>query len=584
MENHYDNRREARIRQRLQGEEKEGGNAAGFNAAMESAAHGDRLGRFNARQGHGYAAEQVNDLIDKLSGKDARILGDDNAKNGPDRMVDGQLIQTKYCANAQATVDAAFRNGKYRYLDAQGKPMQLEVPSDQYQASIRCMEKKIAEGQVAGVDDPSAARKFVRKGNVDYKTACNIARAGTVESLSFDAAHGMVVARSSMGISAILSFAKAIWAGEDVEKAVDIAMYNGLQMGGMAFAASMLTSQLTRTGLNHALLNPSIGVVRLLPSSVRKSLLDSMHKGAAVYGGAATKDLAKLLRSNAIAAGAMLLAMSAGDITNCFRGRISAKQLFKNMTNLAGGIGGGYLGTFLVQGVASAASGGAATAIVLGAGIVGGTLGTAATSKVTNHFVEEDAREMVRILDERLIPLAQQYLLSQEELDLVVEDLNVALGGGKKKGIGGEKLLEMYASSDRAQFADTLLTEHIENIVRWRVHVRLPKPEQFMEGMGRVLTSAAGGQRGQNSCAQKEWKPVEMGRRLLGREVSERAANKAWYVTKQMNIISAQQGESLAQMAAEEKEFAAKQHLHDEKIAAYRAELKKFGEENEDGK
>ena len=68
MENHYDNRREASIRQRLQGEEKEGGNAAGFNAAMESAAHGDRLGRFNARQGHGYAAEQVNDLIDKLSG------------------------------------------------------------------------------------------------------------------------------------------------------------------------------------------------------------------------------------------------------------------------------------------------------------------------------------------------------------------------------------------------------------------------------------------------------------------------------------------------------------------------------------
>ena len=36
MENHYDNRREARIRQRLQGEEKEGGNAAGFNAAMGS--------------------------------------------------------------------------------------------------------------------------------------------------------------------------------------------------------------------------------------------------------------------------------------------------------------------------------------------------------------------------------------------------------------------------------------------------------------------------------------------------------------------------------------------------------------------
>ena len=48
-------------------------------------------------------------------------------------MVDGILIQTKYCSTATNSVNAAFdSNGNYRYYDAKGKPMQLEVPADQY--------------------------------------------------------------------------------------------------------------------------------------------------------------------------------------------------------------------------------------------------------------------------------------------------------------------------------------------------------------------------------------------------------------------------------------------------------------------
>ena len=33
--------------------------------------------------------------MNTINGRNAEILGDDNAKNGPDRIVDGQLIQTK---------------------------------------------------------------------------------------------------------------------------------------------------------------------------------------------------------------------------------------------------------------------------------------------------------------------------------------------------------------------------------------------------------------------------------------------------------------------------------------------------------
>lgn len=212
--------------------------AGEFTGTVESAAHTEQLLRFNAHQGHGFAAEQANDLLDTLHGSDATILGNDNAKNGADRMVDGLLIQTKYCQTAQASVDAAFNQQTklYRYIDKNGVPMQLEVPSDQYDAAIQIMRKKIAAGQVPGVTDPNDAVNLVRKGNVTYQTACNIAKAGTVDSLTFDAAHGSVVAVSTFGISALITFAHSLWSGKNVEDAIDASMYVGLKMGARLFS------------------------------------------------------------------------------------------------------------------------------------------------------------------------------------------------------------------------------------------------------------------------------------------------------------------------------------------------------------
>lgn len=241
-----------------------------LDSSLESAAHADRLNRLHATQGHGYAAEQVNDGIDTLFGRDARILGDDNAKNGADRMVDGKFIQTKYCQDARTSVNAGFENGgqgSYRYLDKNGNPMQLEVPSDQYDEAVRCMEQKIKEGKVPGVSDPKRAKDLIRKGHVTYAQAKEIAKAGTIESLTFDAAHGVVIGASALGISATITFAQAIWNGESVEKAVDQALIAGLQAGGAGFLIAVGTAQMARTGVNQVLMTPSIALVKGVTAS-----------------------------------------------------------------------------------------------------------------------------------------------------------------------------------------------------------------------------------------------------------------------------------------------------------------------------
>lgn len=42
--------------------------------------------KFGAERGHGFAAERVNHLHDKLMGKDALLVGDDNIKNGAENL------------------------------------------------------------------------------------------------------------------------------------------------------------------------------------------------------------------------------------------------------------------------------------------------------------------------------------------------------------------------------------------------------------------------------------------------------------------------------------------------------------------
>lgn len=545
---------------------------------LENATHNDKLTKFNARQGHGYAAEPANDMLDKLHGKNSIIVGDNNAKNGPDRMVDGQLIQTKYCQTAAESVNAAFRNGVYRYYDANGTPMQLEVPNDQYVDAVKTMQKRISEGKVPGITDPAQAKNLIRQGNIDYKTACNIAKAGNIDSLLFDASHGAVIAANALGISATITFAKAIWDGESPEKAIDMAVFNGLKFGGVAFVSSVISAQVTRTSINRSLRPFSVTVVNKLPIGVRKELVAIMKSGAKIYGGAATNNLAKLLRSNIITEAVMVLVMSAGDINNYFKGKISGKQLFKVMATLGAGLTGGglgyYCGAVIGSGVATiffgpgAAEIGAEVGSAVGS-MAGGVAAGSGANKALNEFIEDDAVEMVRIINRRFIPLAQEYLLNEEETDLVLEDL--------KKELEQGSLLDMFASSDREYFADNMLRRIIDKrIILQRPAISIPSDKEYYEGMLRVIAMAGRNEDLQKYFTKKKIDPQQIAKQLMPeKDISDRSAKNAWYSTKNMNAVLTQQEMSLQSMLYNEKSYR-------EKSEENRIELEKLKKEVKD--
>lgn len=53
---------------------------------MNAAAQQTQMDKFQAAQGHGYAAEQANNLHDILTGKDAKTWAAITPRMGPDRM------------------------------------------------------------------------------------------------------------------------------------------------------------------------------------------------------------------------------------------------------------------------------------------------------------------------------------------------------------------------------------------------------------------------------------------------------------------------------------------------------------------
>ena len=519
-----------------------------YYSQNETIAHNDKLLRFNGRQGHGYAAEQGNNLYDTINGRNAEILGDDNAKNGPDRMVDGQLIQTKYCQNANASVNSGFKNGKYRYLDSNGNPMQLEVPSDQYDEAIRIMEEKIRKGQVPGCKNPKDASKIIRKGNITLKQAINIAKAGTVESLVFDAAHGAVIGLSAAGISSTIILARALWNGEDLDTALDIAMYSGIQAGGIAFVTSVVSSQITKIGVSNLLIKPSNELVKLLPSTVRKQLLAAIRDGAPIYGAAASKNLAKLLRGNFITQVVTVLVLSSSDIFHYAQGKISGKQLFKEVTTLVSGlIGGGVVGVLLAPL--------GPVGVIIGS-IIGTGLSSEAMRRLLNQFIEDDAIKLIEIVNNRFAILANEYLLSKSELDLAVEVLRGCLVHSK--------LLEMYASEDRMRFADELVEKCITSVIVWRTNILIPDQVSLTKSISRVLMETENRNFSIDLIAKSN--PQEIAKKILNRDVSKVAAMKGIYVATQSNIIRNQKELMLYKIQNRRKTFSTELEIINEEL------------------
>lgn len=445
----------------------------------------------NKPAGHGELAEEANNIIDRLQGHQAEILGRDNAKNGPDRSVDGVLIQTKYYKTARGSLEACFdpSSHQYRYLTEDRTPMQLEVPKDQYQQVLRSFEKKISQGKVPGVSDPKDAEKIVRKGKLTYDQAVNLAKPGTAESLKYDAATGAVTCSCAFGLSFLATTFMAYRETRDITGAVQAGIAAGVQVFGLSFAQHMVVSQLSRTGLSNALMAPSQAVVGELGFKTSATIVNGLRAltgKTAISGAAASKQLAKMLRGNAVSAAVTLAVFSVPETYKLFQGKASGAQYAQNMACLATSIAGGIAGA-AAAGVAAAKVGavagtavspGVGTVVGLAGGMVGGTVGTAAEGVVGGILFEGDSASFGRYFNAMVSCMAVEYLLDGHEMDELLAVLN---------GVKSEEFKALMEETLPSRFQEAkvraFLVPMFDEIASRRERFALPTSRQISDAL-----------------------------------------------------------------------------------------------------
>lgn len=447
---------------------------------FEQTAFNAAYGADQSKTGHGIYAEEGSTILDKLNGDKSTVVGRDNAKNGPDKLVNGEPVQCKFCKTASSSVGACFKKNpdtgllEYRYYDLKsGKPMQVEVPTDQYEKAILAMEKKISKGQVPGVTDPNQAKDLIRKSKLTYAQARNLAKAGTFESISFDIATGTVTCTFAAGISALASFGIVFWKTKNRKKAQDAAIDTAVQVFGPAFAANLISNQIARTGLTDAMIPISEKITNTLGTKLVTELVNARRAllgQAKISGSAASKSFAKALRSTAVSEGVLFTVFAVPDVYRAINNKINGAQFWKNMVSLSASFFGNIAGTY-VSGIALGKIGEkigkkfdkkAGAVVGFLGGLAGGTILSVAAKTLTGLFKEDDAVITARLFNAVIANMAVDYLMSEKEIDSLISELDNASKDINK--------MQRYLLQSNHQYYDIeqFLSPYFENVVKGR--------------------------------------------------------------------------------------------------------------------
>lgn len=323
-------------------------------------------------RGHGVVAEYASHLLNRVGGRVARHLGGDNSKCGPDRSVDGVLIQTKYCSSGRGCIADCFDASGFRYWLADGQPMQIEVPKDLYEPAVAALEHRIRTGQVKGVSDSRAARQIVRRGLLTYPQARRLGRAGTLESIGYDTATGLITLAWPAGIAASLTLARGVADGEATLTTFHQAARASTIAATRSLVTHVLAKQTARTALDAALIPASRRLVTFLGEGGTRALAQATGRPM-LRGAAAASYAAKLVRGNLVTATVASAVAYSSTAYQYLRGDLTGGEALTATVCTFVGAGGGTAG-WMLGASAGAVAGSALPVIGTGLGAFAGGL------------------------------------------------------------------------------------------------------------------------------------------------------------------------------------------------------------------
>lgn len=447
-----------------------------------------QISKYHTLGGHGFAAEDANNLSDKILGKTANVVGTANKLNGADRIVNGVYVQSKYFQSAHQTIAAAFdsNSGHYRY-----NGQLLEVPRDQYTDCLKLMRDRIKQGGVPGIRNPADAEKIIQQGTVTYKQARNIARAGNFDSLIFDTKTQAVTSIFGFTVSFAVTYAQSRWGGETSKDATVAALGSAILGGCTTFVTGIMSAQLLRTkaaafgsasvrSVMKAISDTSVGreaIHRIATASVGKT----------VTGAAAINYVSKLFRTNAVTAAIATIVTSTPDFYRAiFKHSISWKQFSKNFSVNAVGVASGTAGW-----LGGAAAGAAVGSVVPGLGTTvggvtggivgslgGGASGTVLAKFLADRITPDDSKILLELLQNEIEELAYEYMLTEDELEQVISKI--------RQRVDPKWLRRMFQKKYKSDFVRIEFEYLFIAIIQERSNILLPSIEQLEDAVGEI--------------------------------------------------------------------------------------------------
>ena len=260
----------------------------------------------------------------------------------------------------------------------------------------------------------------------------------------------------------------------------------------------MVVSQLSRTGLAGMLMTPSqyvVGKLGYRASAVIVNGLRALAGKQAIHGAAASKQLAKILRSNAITAAATLVVFSIPETYKIVTRKASAAQYVKNLTALAASVAGGMGGAVAAGAAAAKVAGAVGTAVTPGAGtaigIAGGFVGGLASAAVVNVagsvLHEGDGATFGRFFNAAVSSMAVEYMLDEGEIDQLVRVLDEV-----KQPALTQLMEETFSSDEQEATVRAFLAPAYDEIVARRERFELPPDEQISKALMDLAEEAEG--------------------------------------------------------------------------------------------
>lgn len=251
------------------------------------------------------------------------------------------------------------------------------------------------------------------------------------------------------------------------------ALYTFAKVGGTVALGAFLGAQLARKG----------AIEFLLGEKTCQKIAEKIA-GQVLNGDEAIRFIAKNL-AKAVPIIISVITIVGPEAIDFAKNRISPQQLFKNLAVAGAGAGGALIGNR--AGIWAAGKLGAILGVNLGpvggfVGVIAGALlGAWGAKYLLDLIIDDDDKEMVRIISFEMEIFMGDFLWSFDE----AEKANKKLHDNLKDG---DKLKIMFASEDRYLAAQNVIIPVLEEIVANRPKNQLPKEdEDLLKHIGEII-------------------------------------------------------------------------------------------------